>query len=448
MAGRFLANRRILVDVVWVAGGQLLVATGALASIRLMTELLPPEEFGSLTLLVGIAALALGVSVSPRLQSIIRYYPDWRIGGRIGELRRVGARSLVFPTSLVALAIAGGWVIAVPSSGGAWYAGLLIAALLVTDGYRSFELVLFGAARRQRIAAVIYAADAWARPISALVAVLVLGASANAALGGYIVGAALVVVLLNLTASREGKEEPPPHEVYRGLGHVDKALGSDVASGLELAAAIRRYALPLIPLALFAWVSNVGDRYLIGGFLGLEEVGIYAAVHALVSRPFLMLSVVAELTFRPMLQDAISVGDRPLIRRAKLGFLLVVAGGGLAGVLSFILLGEWLAGLILAAEYRAAVVLIPWIAVGYAFYITSTVFSRYCYVFDDTKAPLLLTVAGTAIGVMTTIPAVMWFGVQGAAVALPLRFATELVLSILLAKRAERAFYISDRGPC
>ena len=55
-----------------MASGQVLSALAALVSIRIMTELLPPEEFGRLTLLLGAAALALGLAATPRLQGCLQ----------------------------------------------------------------------------------------------------------------------------------------------------------------------------------------------------------------------------------------------------------------------------------------------------------------------------------------------------------------------------------------
>lgn len=431
---------RILTEGAWVAASQAASAVAALVSIRLMTELLTPSEFGQLTLLVGVATLALGLSVVPRLQAVVRYYADWSRVGRVGALRRISARLVYGPATFVALAVAGGWVVVGPIFDTVWYAGLLVAAQLIVDTRRSFELALFSAARRQRVAAVVYVADAWARPAVAAIAILLFGAKANVALGGYVLGSMLVVTVLYVAAQLEGKERnhlPVP---------VDQKDGIVLDNEEYLATAIRRYALPLVPLALFAWISGTSDRYLVGSLLGLEHVGIYAATYGLVSRPFLMLSSVAELTIRPVLQNAISTGDGPLVRRSKLIFIMAVASGGVIGVLSFVLLNEWVAGLLLAEEYRSAAPLMPWIALGYAFYTISNVFSRLCYAFDDTKGALILTIAGALIGTAVMVPATMLFGLYGVAVAVPVRYGIELIFSTILARRAEQAFFARQKA--
>jgi len=421
-----LQGQRLLREGAWVAAGQILSAIGALVSIRIMTELLAPREFGQLTLLLGVAALALGLSANPSLQAIMRYYPDWSNADNIGTLRRVGARMIARFVGVAAILLAGGWLAAGHLIGGAWFTGLLIASVLIIDSVRSFELTLLNAARRQRDAAMIYTADAWSRPLMAIAAVFVFGPNANAALAGYILGSGLVVATAVLTI----RPEKIGREAWASRGEQHR----------ELARTISRYALPLAPLAIFGWISGVGDRYVIGGMMSLEAAGLYAAAYGLASRPFLMLASIVEMTMRPSLYNAIAANDLPHTARAKRTWVLLVSAGAAAGVLAFYLLSNVVGNLLLGAEYRLATALMPVVALGYALYVVSNVFSRFCYAFDDTRAVLILTVAGSIAGLAVLVPAIHFAGLWGAAAAVPIRFGLELALSKFLAQRAEQAF--------
>lgn len=408
--------------------GQVLSAVGTVVTVRIMTELLSPTEFGRLTLLVGVAALALGLAATPRLQALMRYYADWARFGRADVVRSIGVRSIAPTVLAVAVFISAGWLIAGPRIGSPMITGLLIAALFVVDSIRMFELSLLNAARRQGVAAIIYAADAWLRPLAAVGIVWWFGASSNTALAGYILGAGFVVAAFPLFSTPEG--------------HAGAAAPDAVTSAREgeLIAAIRRYSLPLMPLAIFGWISGMGDRYVIGGLLDLGKAGLYAAAYGLASRPFLMMSSMIELMMRPILQNAIATNDILLVQRVKRMFLfLTIAGAGL-GVVCFMLLSGVVADLLLAKEYHSAAVLMPWIALGYALYVIATVFSRYCYAYDDTRAVLIQTVAGSSIGIIILLPTIHLGGLMGAAVAVPIRFVVELALAAFLARRAERSY--------
>lgn len=414
----------------WAASGQVLSALAALVSIRIMTELLPPAEFGRLTLLMGAAALALGLAATPRLQAVMRYYPEWYEQGKVSVLRLTATRLLYFPVTAAAAALAGGWGVYAMFTGQAWWAGFLLAALLVVDAVRSFELVLLNAARRQRSSAIIHAADGWARPLLAILAVLLLGQNAEAALAGYVAGSLLVLALLRQFTRLEGKEASPTVEPEDGASGTQEALASS----------IRRYAWPLAPLAIFGWLNGMGDRYIIAGILSMAEVGLYAAAFGLASRPFLMMAGIIELTLRPVLQNAIATGDQMGIDVAKRRMLLTMAGGSALGVIGFIFLSELAARLFLAEQYRIAAGLMPWIALGYALYVTSTVYSRFCYAFDATGSVLSLTVASSLAGIAVLVPLAMWFGLTGAVMAVPVRFAIELVLARMYSRRAEDTY--------
>lgn len=422
---------RTIGEGVWVAAGQIASAIAALASIKIMTELLPPSEFGRLALLMGVAALALGLSAGPRLQAVLRFYSDYARLGQVALLRRVSGRLVSGSVCVWVIAVASAWAVGVPTLGGTWFTGALIAAILIVDSLRSFELSLLNAARRQRTAAFIYAADAWSRPLLAIVAVLIFGPNATAALAGYVIGSTLVVLVMLLTTKLEGTGSSAP----------PATVDSSTEMETELAAAIRRYALPLVPLAVFGWINGVGDRYVIGGMIGLEAAGLYAAAYGLASRPFLMFSNIIEMTLRPQLHDAVATADSAAINAAKQPLLLATTAGAAIGVIAFVGLSDLAAKLVFGAGYDEAARLMPWIALGYAFHIGSNVFSRYCYAFDDTRAILALTVFGAVTGLVVLIPGILLGDLPGAAKAVPIYFGMELILSILLAQRAERAFF-------
>lgn len=425
-----LFRRRIVRDGAWVAAGQIASALAAVVSIRIMSELLEPEAFGHLVLLVGLAGLALGICATPRLQAIIRYYPDAVRDDSISSLRSIGLRLISPLVAGAAVVLAVGWLVAGPRLGEPWFTGALIAAMLVVDCLRSFELAFFSAARRQRAAALVYVADAWSRPLSAIGSVLVFGSSVESALAGYVLGSGAVVLAMYFGMHLEG----------RG-GRLQQSQGVAPQKKAELSAAIKRYALPLAPLAIFGWLSGMGDRYVVAGLLDLHNAGLYAAAYGLASRPFLMLGGVVELTMRPVLQNAAAAKDTELVARAKSAWLRITILASVFGVACFVLLSEWVGYFLLAEQYRSATALMPWIALGYALYCVATVFTRFCFAFDDTRAVFWIVVCGSVIGIAAMVPAVYLEQLQGAGYAVSVSFGIQLILSFVLARRAEMNFF-------
>lgn len=435
---RQLRRHRAANDGFWVILGQGSGILAALVSVRVMTELLQPSDFGLMTLLIGISALGLGVAANPRLQALMRFYPDCVRGGRLVQLRGQSGKDISKYVAWTSFAVCALWLSGSSILGGQWYTGFLIAGLLVTDAARTFELSLLSAARRHKDVSIITIADAWFRPLMAFASVSVFGASADAAIFGYIVAAMLVLVPMKITLRLEGLEE-----------HAELITRPTESNADPISVLLRRYALPLAPLAIFGWLSGMGDRYVIGGMLGLEQAGLYAAAYGLASRPFLALFGVIETTARPILQNAIAHDDMAAIFRVKRKFILVTICGATLGVLCFIALAPFMVSLFLAKEYHVAGELIPYIALGYALYMISCVFARFCYAFDDTRSVLLLTIAGAAVGLFTMIPAIYYWGLVGAALAVPARFFVESLISYLASVRAQRRYFSrsSHGGP-
>jgi len=428
-----ILRHRTMREGLWVAMGQLLTAIAGLVSIRVMTELLPVDEYGRFTLLVGVSALVLGLVATPKLQAVLRFYSDAKTQGRITSLRNVAKRQIGQQVAIAAvlLTIVGALVAIFTKQ--LWFTGALIAFLLIVEAARSFELMLLNAARRQRSAALVQAADAWIKPIFAICMVLLLGATSEAALCGSIIGGVLVVVLMYKAVMVEGL----------GIGSESDAT-TDRISKIQLAEigqSIRRYALPLAPLAVFGWFSGMGDRYVIAGMLSMSDVGLYAAAYGLASRPFLMLSGIIEQTLRPVLHEAVASGDRRSINSAKRKMVLMMTAGAVLGVICFMVLSDLAVKIFMAHSYHAAADLMPWIAFGYAFLSISSMYSRICYAFDATGSILKLTVASGLTGVLVLVPAAMIYGLRGAVVAVPIRFAVELILSYVFSSRAEENYF-------
>ncbi len=433
LAVRFGIGRRIVGDGAWVAGGQIVSAVAALVSIRIMTELLTPDEFGRLALLAGVAALALGLAVEPLLQGVLRFYADWKRRGD-GAVLRSASAAILMPIVIVASATLAlsGWL-GGAALGLSAVASILVGALFALDAVRSFELVLFNAARRQKPTAFLYAATACMRPLAALAAVSTWGASAEAALAGYVAGSALVVIAIRALTPLEGRGARE--------SSTDGRRFLRTGAGKKLRGELFHYAVPLAPLAILGWFNGVGDRYVIGGVIGLQEAGLYAAVYGLVSRPFLMLGTMVELVMRPVLFEAIAADDEGQVRRAKQAWLSTVAVGSAFGAMCFALIGAHVGDFFLAASYRdAAASMMIWIASGYVFYNMCVVQIRFCYAFKATRAVLVLTVVSSLVMLLVLLLFLHLYGLIGAGMAVPVYFGLQWALAFVAASRAERAW--------
>jgi O-antigen/teichoic acid export membrane protein len=414
---------RLLREGSWVIFGQAVSALALVGGARLLTEIVPPDTLGTATLLIGLSGLASNIFFFPRLEASLRFYPGLAAEGEAHRLRATVGRSLRRTALLLAVVILLGGVIVGPWLGLSYWVFPALAALLAAETFRTFETNLLRAARRQRPCALWAAADSCARPVLAVLAVLLLGMTPQAMIAGYGLATVGILTVFVLAVPREG-----------AAGTKDQ-LGYDAT----LADEIRRYALPLVPYAVVAWVSGVSDRYLIGALLGPEATGLYAATYGLVSKPILLLGTILDMTLQPVYFAAVASGDRELEKRTFRTWLWATASLAALGVLAVLLLRHWIAALFLGEMYRGGADLMPWICAGHGLLVVCFVLEKSCYAHKCTGRVVLTQATGAVLSIVLGIPLILAVGILGAAMAVPLYYGAQLLVTLLASRMAERA---------
>jgi O-antigen/teichoic acid export membrane protein len=413
--------KRQLSEIAWVVGGQAATAIGTLVGVRILTQFLTPEAYGTVSLALGLSTLAISLVASPVTQAAIHFYPQVVIEGSVRELLSSVARCYRTMAPWVAAAALIGGVVSVASGQGTVVLVILVAVLLASDCWRSANLSLLNAERRQRRYALWMASDAWSRPLAAVAAVLMFGRSPATVLAAYVAvsGALLTVFSYRLW----------PHET---------AAASDNTHSRNWDSRMWQYAVPLIPLGLISWASTLGDRYIIGSTLGVADAGLYAAVYGLAYSPFMIVNGTAEQALRPIYQTAVSRNDRLRARRILMLWFGSVVAVCAVGVLVFVFGHQLLASLAVAKPYRSAAGLMPWIATGYAIRAASYVLERVCYAYGKTHRVLIIQLCAAAATVIVTPLGILTLGIRGAAMAVPVYFSIQFATAATLARRTIR----------
>lgn len=428
----------------WVATGQMLSAVAGFVSVRLLTELLSPEDYGLLMLLMGLTALALSFSVQPFLQAVMRFHAEVLDPLHSQMLRSETKNAIcLMLTCAAALMLAAGWWFG-PSSGLPAWIGLVLTGLLLVDTWRSYGISLLNAARRQKPMALWLATEAWARPLVALGFFALYGGNAVIFVVSFMLASFAICAVFYGFVSIDGghknenqpaqfNAKPKPELDKFNMSHTADADGSMYSRRKDIKARIWSYALPLFPVAGLGWISAVSDRYIIAGLLDLQTAGLYVAIYAVVSRPYIMVGAFLDVWLRPRLYHAVSAGTRENIWRV-IGLWSGLCGGiSFVGVVCFVTLHEWVAVIMLAAPYRAASEMMPWIALGYSLIIMSQITTRICYAFERTWLVFWIHVVAAVSTLVVSIPAISMYGFFGAAISVPVYSFVQLVFSIAMA---------------
>ncbi len=418
--------KRQLQEIAWVVGGQAITALGTVVGVRVLTQALAPSAYGTVSLALGLSTLAISVVAAPPTQAAIHFYPKVVANGSVRELLLAVLRCYrVMAPWVLAVALVAG-VVFVASGAGTPALVVLLMLLFASDCWRSANLSLLAAARRQRRSALWMAGDSWSRPLAAAAAVLVFGQSPVAVMAAYVLVSACLVTVFSYRLWPQGTES---------------VAGDSEVRSRRWDSSLWQYALPLIPLGIVNWASTLGDRYIIGGMLGVADAGVYAAVYGLSSIPFLLVNGTAEQGLRPIYQMAVSRGDRARAGKILTLWFAVVVAACCVGVLVFALGHELIAALVVAVPYRRASGLMPWIATGYAIRAASYVLERVCYAYGATRRVLIIQVLAVAATAVVTPLGIFTLGIRGAAMAVPVYFSIQLTIAAILARRTIREAY-------
>jgi O-antigen/teichoic acid export membrane protein len=413
--------KRQLTEVAWVVAGQTATALGTLVGVRILTQFLSPEGYGVVSLAAGLSVLAINLVAAPITQAAIHFYPGVVAAGSASELLAAVLRCYrtMAPWIMVTALVGGGAYLF-------WGHGspaliVVLALLFASDCWRSANLSLLNAARRQQRYGLWMAADAWSRPLAASLVVVLVSQSPVLVLASYlVVSVCLLVTFSHGLWPREGVPTPAAERAQ------------------DLDTRMWAYALPLVPLGIISWASTLGDRYVIGGLLGVADAGIYAAAYGLSSTPFMILNGMAEQALRPIYQTAVTRGDPARSRRILAIWLAVVSGAGLIGVAVFVAGHDLLANLFVGKQYRSGASLMPWIGAGYAIRATSYVFERVCHAYGKTRRVLAIQICAVVATFALTPAGVITFGLKGAAMAVPVYFSVQLAAAVFFARRTIR----------
>ncbi len=420
MTNLSFAPKVIFREGAWSAFGKITTAIGALIGVRFLTEFVPKEVYGKISLLIGIVTLGSNLFASPLISAAQRFHPEMVLSGKVQQLRRTIVDILKWAVgTLAGLILLGGLFVRFGTM--SYLVFVALAGFLVVQVMRNLEIGFLTAARRQKEVALWSSSEAWLKPAFAVLLVILLGDSPQSVLLAYFVAIGGILLCFHLLPlSVEGRGNPKvPSE-----------------TDTELTANIRRYAMPLVPLALVAWISTLSDRYIIAGMLGSASVGIYAACYGLLGMPFLMAGGIIGQTLRPPYYQAISAGNINLAKkllRTQLAITALICG---AGIVAIFFLRNVLAALLLAKEYRSAVSLMTYIAAGITLQVISQIFEGILIAYKRTGFLLIIHSFGAVVCVLSVYFLIRRFNLIGAAMACPVYYLSMLMLSMVMAKIA------------
>lgn len=335
--------RRLRDELLWVLSGHAAAFLGGLFGIKALTRLLGPVGYGHLALGLTIAGFLTTFLHNPLSNAAARFYAPYRDSGKEGlyfsVLRDLHTKLLMV---LIAPVVVGALLVYVAK--GSLWGGLVFSGLIfgMISGVGVSFLAWQNAARDRKNATLAQIGDVWLRIGSAILAVMLFG-TGFAAMGGYCVGALLVVLWQ-----------------YCGLQRQQQRLGCFETLPLEAQLSqarheFLRFIAPFVGYALFTVVTLFADRWILQLASGAASVGIYAALFQIAASPVNLLFAVINQLMVPIIYERagnmVSQDQQVAARRLISHTVLVAVACSSVGTLLTALLAHPVALLLTTPEF-------------------------------------------------------------------------------------------------
>jgi O-antigen/teichoic acid export membrane protein len=426
------ARRRLTADGVVVATTQLLTTLLYALSFRLITEAFSPRVFGEATLWTGIVTFVFALIINPILSTHFRFYPEYRERGlaewfnrQVGRYLRkvVGALALAGSIAASVWAISEGW--------SRLSIGVCLIAILAGNTALARTTNVLGANRRHGRLLPLRLLRTASYPVAATLLAYIFEPTLLFLLFATVASLWLpyvAAVLLGWTRSPRDRRQPAASE------------------GTALMRSGYLYGAPFAIIAIATWVSSLGDRYILAYYLTTSDVGVYAAVYGLFTQPFLVLAGGLALWLRPVLFDAMAVGQvsaaRALLRRwIAAGFACSLAGGAILW-----LTRDWWFKLLLANEYHHEGFLVLFVLIGSSMHVVSSALSHHLMAAKQTRAQLMPLVLAALVNIAGNFVFVPRWGLDGAGFATAISFTFHALFLAIVVSRTSLSS-VSLPGP-
>lgn len=395
--------RRIGFEALAIATGQALSALGGVVAVRVLTEAMPPRQYGELALAMTVGTLGLQIFLAPLSTSAMRFYAPAAEAEDLNSFLAAVRKLVVQAVSVIGLIAMVGMAVVTAASHAVWIP-LIVAACLYTvfTGTTAVFDGLQNAARHRVVAATHSGIAPWLRFLLAVWLIHLAGKVSSAvAMSGYALASALVMT----------------SQLFFFRRKIASQATRPAADVPYWRSSILSYGLPFATWGIFTWAQSASDRWALGVFAGAADVGYYAVTYQLGYIPIVMASTLIGQVAAPILfaragdaSDPARVHDavRLNARLVVLMLLLTAAGFGIVQ-----LVYPYIGRLLLASGYRGVSFLLPWMVVAGGLFATAQTGSLFFMITNRSAALTAPKICSAIVGVVLNVIGARWLGVYG-----------------------------------
>ena len=194
------------------------------------------------------------------------------------------------------------------------------------------------------------------------------------------------------------------------------------------------FSMPLIPAILSIWIYNLSDRYIIGYFLDIGNVGIYSVSYSLgnmVSLFYGPISVVFLPALSKLYRD--NKNDEIISHFNNLSKLYLILA--IPSMFGLSVLSKKLLITLTTSDFTEGFIVIPIIAMGTILFNYGSINANILILHKQTKKFALITIFSAIINLILNIILVPMIGIVGAALATLMTFIFYFIANGILSFR-------------
>lgn len=417
--------KRLMSEVSWATGAQLINAFIALGTLKVWAEYLPPRELGLMALVITSASILAGIVLEPLGRATLLKYTSFADLGEKSQFITAAANTFSLVTALTLTAVLVLSLLTIAFQRFDWTISFFLAGFFLIDSIRFFSQTILTCERNQKAVAAITIVDASLRATLLWVAVATFGGCSEIALAGNMAGATLAAIFSTFQCRHHLLRLSPSQLIF------------DPRSSKRLKL-IFHHAIPVAPANLLSHLSEATSRYIIASTLGLHHAGLFVATYGMVRRPYGMLADIGRTVMMPAYIEAVTRNQETLVRRLRFLWLTLVLGGSALGTLFLHFFRSELVEFLLSPDYASAATYLTSIALSVLILNTNTVLSGMLMSNGDTTSLLVGNGVATAVIVALTGFMASTLGFQGAIIAMGLGYLGQFLYLLARSLRGHR----------
>ncbi|KAF5042751.1 hypothetical protein DSECCO2_509350 [anaerobic digester metagenome] len=202
-----------------------------------------------------------------------------------------------------------------------------------------------------------------------------------------------------------------------------------------------KYSIPLIPSTIFWWITNVSDRYIVAYMLGAEANGLYAISYKIPTIVTLLSSIFIEAWQLSAVSEKDTEYREHFFTNVFKSYasLIFISASGL------ILLVKIITRILVSEAFYASWQYVPFLIIATTFSCLATFLGSIYFVEKKSNLSLVTTFFGAIVNIILNILLIPKIGVNGAAIATFLSYASVFVLRAFSTKKFVKINWNSNK---